>query len=108
MSAYDFEVNEQIVGKAKSVKDQLGIIQSITGEGKKRKLEVLFADNKLRTMTVYGIKKLTNLQPEVHVNQATDGSDNEAMLGDGFIDEDEVSSSSSEPENNLLNEGFIQ
>ena len=75
-------------------KDQLGIIQSITGEGKKIKLEVLFAYNKLRTMTIYRINKSTNLQPEVHVNQTTDGSDNEAMLGNGFIDEDKVSSSS--------------
>ena len=89
-------MNEQIVGKAKSVKEQLNIIRSITGEGKKRKLEVFFAENKLRTITIYGMKS-TNLQPDVHVNQTIDGSDNEAMLGDGFIDEDEISSSSSEP-----------
>ena len=108
MSSIDFEVNEQIVGKAKKVKDQLGIIKSITGDGKKRKFSVLFADNKLRTMSIAGIQKMATLQPQVHVNQTTDGSDNEDMLGDGFINEEEVSSSSSEPENNILNEGFLE
>ena len=60
MSLINFEVNEQIMGKAKAVKDQLGTIQSITGDGKKRKLTVLFADNKTRIMTVFGIKKFSH------------------------------------------------
>ena len=34
MSSIEFEVNEQIVGKANKVKDQLGIIKAITGDGK--------------------------------------------------------------------------
>jgi len=108
MSSIEFEVNEQIVGKANKVKDQLGIIKAITGDGKKRKLSILFADNKLRTMTVNGIKKFSTFQLQPLANQTSDGSDNEAIVGDGFIDEAEVSSTSSDEETNELNEAFIQ
>jgi hypothetical protein len=59
-------------------------------------------------MTIYGVKKFDKYQPEVYVNQTTDCSDNEDMLGDGFINEDDASSSSSDPENNLLNEAFLE
>jgi hypothetical protein len=59
-------------------------------------------------MSIAGIKKMSTLQPQVNVNQTTDAPENEDMLGDGFINEDEVSSSSSEPENDVLNEGFIE
>ena len=64
MSSYDFQVNEQIIGKAKAVRDQLGIIKVISGEGKKRKIDVLFADNKLRTMTIYESRNLAPKTPK--------------------------------------------
>jgi hypothetical protein len=77
-------------------------------QGKKRKFSVLFADNKLRTMSSTGIQKSANLQTENHVNNTFDGPDNESIIGDGFIDDVEASSSSSDEENNVLNDAFIE
>ena len=98
MSSIDFEVNDQIVGKTKKVKDQLGIIKSITGERKKRQLSILFADNKLRTMSINGIQKFSTLQVQNPADHTSDGPDNEDML----------SSTSTDEENNELNEAFIE
>ena len=108
MSSYDFQVNEQIIGKAKAVRDQLGIIKTISGDGKKRKIDVLFADNKLRTMTIYGIKKSGSQDTQVVADQTIDGPDNEEDVGDGFIEDNEVSSGDSSSETNELNEAFIE
>jgi hypothetical protein len=74
----------------------LGIIKSITGEGKKRKLSILFADNKLRTMSINGIQKFSTLQVRNPPDHTSESPDNEDMLGDGFIDEAEVSSTSTD------------
>jgi hypothetical protein len=59
-------------------------------------------------MSINGIQKFSTLQVQNQTNHTLDGLDNEAMLGDGFIDEAEVSSTSADEENNELNEAFIE
>jgi len=50
-------------------------------------------------MTIYGIKKSGSQDTQVVADQTIDGPDNEEDVGDGFIEEAEVSfsDSSSEP-----------
>jgi len=108
MSLINFEVNEQIMGKAKAVKDQLGTIQSITGDGKKRKLTVLFADNKTRIMTVFGIKKFSHFEVQPNLTTTTDGPGDSNMHPNMFQDDDKSSASDSSEETDVLNQGFLQ
>ena len=56
-------------------------------------------------MSSTGIQKSANLQTENHVNNTFDGPDNESIIGDGFIDDVEASS---DEENNVLNDAFIE
>jgi hypothetical protein len=107
MSKVDYEVNEQIVGKAKAVKDQLGLSKNITGEGKKRKFEVLWADNRTRTMTVFGIRKSSALQVQPNHVEASDVSENSEDDQDEFQDAEEDSSTSSNEEIDELNQAFL-
>jgi regulation of enolase protein 1 (concanavalin A-like superfamily) len=108
ISSNDFELNVQIVGKAIKCRDQLGIIKYIFDDEGKLKISILFAKNKLRTVSINRINISANSQVSNHLNHTSDGPGNQATVGSGFIDDVEVSSISSDEENNLLNEGFLE
>ena len=71
------------------------------------KFSILFAKIKLRTISINRINT-ANSQVSNHLNHTSDGPDNQATVGSGFIDDVEVSSISSDVENNLQNEGFLE
>jgi len=108
MSSIDFEVNEQVVGKTKAVSGQLGIIKTIEGVGKKRKYQVLFADNVSRSVTIRSIAKVLKYSGPLNNNQETDALDDPKSDLDVNEDDDKSSSQSTEASSDELNTGFIR
>jgi hypothetical protein len=107
MSTTIFEANETVIGKSKALHDLLGIVQQVIVDGKKRKYTVLFADNKIKTVSSNSIAKITKFNPPNIQNQTTDVGDMNFEDGEGFVEDENDEASDSSDSDDELNRAFI-